>query len=66
MRNNNRERVIFMKKSKKQYKPPYYPYRFEPPELEGTRYLDLCAEFSGQDQAFAGFDAKGEKEPGDK
>ncbi len=37
----------------------YYPYRYTPPELNGTKYLDISAEFSGQDQMFAHFDPQG-------
>jgi hypothetical protein len=27
----------------------YYPYRFTPPELDGSRYLNISPEISGQD-----------------
>ena len=30
-----------------------YPYGYEPPELDGTKYLDLCPEFLGEDELFA-------------
>lgn len=37
----------------------YYPYRYMPPELNGTRYLDLCAEFSGSDLMLSDTDPDG-------
>lgn len=30
-----------------------YPYGYEPPELDGAKYLDLCPEFLGEDELFA-------------
>ena len=49
-------------KRARKYIPPYYPYRYDPPELDGTRYLDLCAEFSGQDEEFADIPAANKPE----
>ena len=37
----------------------YYPYRYTPAELNGTKYLDICPEFLGQDQMFANTDPEG-------
>ena len=37
----------------------YYPYRYTPAELTGTKYLDICPEFLGQDQMFANTDPEG-------
>ncbi len=37
----------------------YYPYRYMPPELNGTRYYDICQEFAGQDLMFSDTDPDG-------
>ena len=37
----------------------YYPNRYTPPELNGTKYYDICAEFLGQDLMFSDTDPDG-------
>ena len=46
--------------SSRRYTPPYYPYRYMPPELHGAKYLDMCPEFLGQDQMFSDIDPTGQ------
>ncbi len=37
----------------------YYPYRFTPPELGGSRYLDITQEIKDQDLMMSDLDPNG-------
>ncbi|PKM61386.1 MAG: hypothetical protein CVU97_07230 [Firmicutes bacterium HGW-Firmicutes-21] len=37
----------------------YYPFRFTPPELDGSRYLNINPDFIGQDIMYSDTDPNG-------
>lgn len=61
MTDNGQRKCFFMGKKRKKYKFSnglngvnrfYFPYRYTPPELGGSRYLEISPEFLGQDLMF--------------
>lgn len=37
----------------------YYPYRFTPPEMNGSRYMDISSEIPGKDILYSDTDPSG-------